>query len=260
MYSDARPKYLHIANLQKGLIFVYRNMELVGEGTGFGVPIVLYQDRTYYPGSSTLRIWQENDCLMVAKQFVLDMISEIRFGDIKTENKIIRKLIRVSDELYMKHKHLRLLILVNLSKKFGAHRSFVKVKPRGSIDVTYRIHPPRIRVEADFTSLERRDLQKIFLLNEQSSRYFRKYEDSDGTVLFDKQIGEWEIVESEWACLSDKGGAVCFRLWKVEDAVLHRGREFLENTLDWVGLDYEVSPNKTCFEYDIEIFGSCARK
>lgn len=255
MYSDTRPHHLHIANLQKGLIFVYNRIELVGEGVGFGVPIVLYQDRTYYPGSSTLLIFQKDNCLRVAKQFVLDMISEKRFRNIKTENKIIRKLTRISDELYMKHRHWRLLMLINLLKKVGVQKSFVRVKPKGSMNITYTIDPPRIHVKADFKSLERHGLQKIFLLNEQGSRYFRKYEDSNGTVLFDKQIGEWEKVEAEWACLSDKNGDVGFRLWKVRDAILHRGREFLEGTLDWVGLDYEVNPKKTCFEYDIKILG-----
>jgi hypothetical protein len=35
--------------------------------------------------------------------------------------------------------------------------------------------------------------------------------------------------------------------------VLRRGREFLEGSLDWVGLDYEVNPRTDVFEYVIEV-------
>jgi hypothetical protein len=45
VYHDTRPHNLKIANLQKGLIFVYERNELVGEGTGFGLPILVCSQR-----------------------------------------------------------------------------------------------------------------------------------------------------------------------------------------------------------------------
>lgn len=262
LYPDTRPHYLHIANLQKGLIFLYQEAELVGEGVGFGVPIVRYQDKTYFPGSSTMRIFQKDDCTRAIKQFVLNIVLERKFGRVKMENKAIRRLTRLSDELYMKHSQWRppLIALYNLSKSIGMQNSFVQVKPRGKVDVTYRIDPPRVHVKADFKSLEKSDLQKLFMLNEQGSRFFRKYHSSNGTTLLDEQIGAWDKVEADWACISNKSGEYGFYLWKVKDSILYRGREFLDGVLDWVGLDYEVSPEKTCFEYDIEILGSPKRR
>jgi hypothetical protein len=45
-------------------------------------------------------------------------------------------------------------------------------------------------------------------------------------------------------------------LWKHKDAILHRGREFLDGMLDWVGLDYEADPGNLHFNYDIELVRS----
>jgi len=260
LYSDTRPYYHHIANLQKGLILVNQAAELVGEGAGFGVPIVRYRNKTYFSGSSTVQTFQKGSCTSVIKRFVLDTISEKRFRKVRMENKMMHKLTTHLDELYRKHRHWRLLTLANLSKSVGVQTGFVQVKPIGNVTVTYRIDPPLIRVKADLKLLEKGGLQKIFLLNEQGSRYFRRYCDSNGAVLFGKEIDAWENVEADWACVSNKSGEVGFRLWKVKDAVLYRGREFLKGTFDWIGLDYEVSPEKTCFEYDIEILGRSKRK
>ena len=171
-----------------------------------------------------------------------------------------RKIRMRFEELYMRHKRWRLLPLANLSKNMGFQKGFVRTEPRGKVAMTYRIEPTLIHVTADFDLLERGSVQKIFLLNEQGSKYFRKYSDSNGVVLFDKQIGAWEKVESKWACVSDLNGEVGFRLWKVKDATLARGREFLKGTFDWIGLDYELGPEKAEFEYSIEIVGSQKEK
>lgn len=260
LYGDAKPHCHHIANLQKGLILVYRGAELVGEGTGFGVPVVRYRDRDYFSGSSTLHVFQKGDCTIAVKEFALNRILENRFRKGKMENKIIRKFTRLSNELYWKHRHWRLLALANLPKSIGVQTTFVQAKSIGNVTVTYFVDSALISVKVDLERLEKGGLQRIFLLNEQGSRFFKKYLDSNGTVLFDKQIGAWENVEADWAYISNKSDEVGFRLWKVKDTILHRGREFLKGTFDWVGLDYEVNPEKTRFEYNIEIFGSLKRK
>ncbi len=256
LYSDTRPRYHHIADLQKGLILVHREKELVGEGTGFGVPIVRYRNKTYFSGSSTVQVSKKGSETTVLKQFVLDMISREQVKRVQIETEAARKLRTRFEELYMRHKHWRLLPLANLSKNIGVQKNFVRVEPRGKVAITYQIEPPLIHVTANFNLLERGSIQKIFLLNEQGSKYFTKHLDSNGVVLLDEQIGAWEKVESHWACFSTRNGEVGFRLWKVQDAILARGREFLKGTFDWIGLDYELGPEKTKFEYDIEIVGS----
>jgi len=52
IYSDTRPFSWKTADLQKGLIVVCNSKEMVGEGTGFGVPVLQYLDDTYFSGSA----------------------------------------------------------------------------------------------------------------------------------------------------------------------------------------------------------------
>jgi hypothetical protein len=242
------------------LILICGEKELVGEGAGFGVPIVRYRNKTYFSGSSTKQISKKRNETIVAKEFVLDMISCEHVRMVQFETVAMRKLRMGLEELYMRHRHWRLLPLADLPKNLGVQKSFVRAKPVGKVAIAYRIGPPLIHVSASFNLSERGSVQKIFLLNEQGSKYFRKYSDSNGVVLLDKQIGAWEKVESQWACFSTQNGEVGFRLWKVKDAAMTRGREFLRGTFDWVGLDYELGPRKTEFEYDIEIIGSQRHK
>jgi hypothetical protein len=111
-----------------------------------------------------------------------------------------------------------------------------------------------VLVGIDFSLLKRKNLQKIFILNEQGSSFFRRYLDSNGTELIDKQIDAWDETKAEWGCITDLQGKVGFRLWRIKNSVLRRGREFLEDSLDWIGLDYEINPKTGAFKYEIEIF------
>jgi len=186
----------------------------------------------------------------------MDTISERNFARVKMENRQMHRLTTYIDELYRKHRHLRLLTLVNLAKNLGLQTDFVKVRLIGTVAITYRIKPPTLHVEVSLDSIRKDRLETVFLSNEQSSRFFVKYHDSSGAVLHDKQIGAWEKVEADWACISNKTDETGFRLWKAKDAILYRGREYIKGFLDWAGLDYEIGPEKTRFDYDVEILGS----
>ncbi len=62
-------------------------------------------------------------------------------------------------------------------------------------------------------------------------------------------------MQTEWASLRLPGNEVGFRLWKKENSILRKGREYLKDSLDWVGLDYELSPETLFFEYSVEKSG-----
>lgn len=256
LYSDTRPHNHHIANLQKGLILVHKGTEHVGEGAGFGVPVARYLSKTYFSGTSKIHVSKRGDCPTVTKQFILDMISQKQLGAVKIEKKPVHKLTRYVDELYRKHRRLRLLTLAKLSRSLSYQTSFVKAKPVGSVDVTYRIKAPILQVDVRLDMLVKDKLEAVFLLNEQSSRFLREYVDSSGVVLLDRQIGAWEKVEADWACMLNDRSRIGFRLWKTKDADLCRGREYLKDTFDWAGLDYEIRPETTRFAYEIELIGS----
>jgi hypothetical protein len=256
VYRDTRPRNLKIANLQKGLILVYEGNELVGEGTGFGLPVLVCSDETYFSGSSTIRVAQQDNRWTIQKEFIMDRTARNRFKNVTLENRLARDLVAYLPRLYQMHPKLRFLRLKDVTQRIDINTSFVQTKPIGKVNVIYAIDKRRISVSADFKDLERDRLEKIFMLNEQGSRFFRKYSDSQGTQLEDSKIGAWDGIQAEWASLKLPDNEVGFRLWKKENSILRRGREYLKDSLDWVGLDYELSPETSVFDYSIEISGA----
>jgi hypothetical protein len=185
----------------------------------------------------------------------MDMIPRKRFRGTNLYNQKLRALSRYLAKLYQKHRQFPLLVMKRLLLNLGFYTSFEKTTPIGKVVVAYTVGERRIRLKADFSNLKRKNLKRIFMLNEHGSRYFRRYSDNNDILLVDKQIGAWEKVEAEWASITDSQGRVGFRLWNVENSVLRRGREYLRDCLDWVGLDYEVDPRLTYFDYVIDLLG-----
>jgi hypothetical protein len=253
VYSDTRPHNGKIADLQKGLIIVRKGTETVGEGTGFGFPVLIYEDETYFSEKAQVYLSKQENLTIIRKEFQMDKIAKNQFRNVRIENQKLRAMLRYISGLYQRHKGVRDLTLKDLYMKMGIQSNFVRTTPVGKVIVTYRAGYGGIHVKADFSHLTKEKLQRIFVLNEQGARVFRKYKDSNGTRFVDKQIGAWDAIEAEWASLTDLQGVFGFRLRISENSVLRRGREFLEGFLDWVGLDYEISPKNNDFEYDIEI-------
>jgi hypothetical protein len=143
----------------------------------------------------------------------------------------------------------------DISKKLGLRTDFIGTHPLGKVIVTYQVSKSKVNVKVDLALLERRELKGIFVLNEQGSTFFRKYSDSQGLTLIDEEIGSWRIPEARCASITDLRGGVGFRLWRNKNSALYLGREYSEGHMDWVGLDYEISPRSDNFEYQIEILG-----
>jgi hypothetical protein len=253
IYSSTEPHNWKIGDLQKGLILVHNGIETVGEGTGFGVPVLVYSDETYFSGSSKVDVSKSDGPPTVCKEFVIDRVARNRFRNVTVENRIARRFFTRLADVYQRHPRFRFLTLKDLTGKMDVNTTFLKASSRGKVAVTYAIDGPRVVVRADFRDLQRTKLEKIFMLNEQGSRFFREYADSEGAELIDTAIGAWDGINAKWGCLKILNGEFGFRLWKTEDSVLRRGREFLEGSLDWVGLDYEVNPMIDIFGYRIEV-------
>ena len=73
--------------------------------------------------------------------------------------------------------------------------------------------------------------------------------------LVDEEIGAWDNVTAESAKIANEQNKIGFRLKNVEGSMLKRGRELMEGSLNWIGLDYELDPKYCNFEYEIELFG-----
>jgi hypothetical protein len=248
---------LKIADLQKGFILLHKGRELVGEGIGFGVPILKYADETFFSGSSILKISKHENPVIIRKEFVMDRVSRDKFGERKLENSKIRTFIDYISSLYQKNKGLAKLILLSKENlfKLGVKSVFVKMPPRGKVIVTYIINRNKIRIRLDFTQLDGHNLQKVFILNEQGSEFFRKYSDSSGATLTDEEIGVWNEVTAQSAAIMNRQENIGFTLKNIDGVMLRRGRELMHGSLDWVGLDYEFESRCKELEYEIEILG-----
>jgi hypothetical protein len=255
IYANTKPYNLKIANLQKGLIFVCEGEEKVGEGTGFGFPVLITPRETYFSSSSAVFVTQNAELMRIRKDFCMDTVSRNGFGNINLENRKARAFIRYLSKIYQRNRHFRFLSLKRILLKMGIKSTFVRIKPIGKISVIYDIKDKLVNVKVDCRHVKMLRAQKVFVLNEQSASFFRKYSDAHSLILADKQIGAWDVVGSEWACLTDLQGKVGYRLWNSRGNVLRRGREIMKDRLDWVGLDYEIDPKMEVFRYKIEILG-----
>jgi hypothetical protein len=253
IYSSTKPCNLKIADLQKGLLLIINGEEAIGEGAGFGLPVLVYSDETYFSGTSNVYARQmQSRSVVIVKEFIIDRVARNTLGNVTLENCAARSFIEYLSDLYQKHRRFRLLSLKRLTGRMNIGKAFPPAPSRGKVTVTYTLSKLCTHVRSDFKEVKKDRLQKIFLLNEQGSRFFRRYTDSSGTELRDEKIGAWDGTDGEWACLHDRRGEVGFRLWRMQNSVLRRGREFLEGSLDWVGLDYEISPRSLTFEYPID--------
>jgi hypothetical protein len=256
VYSNTKPCNLKIGCLQKGLIFAYGGTERVGEGTGFGFPVLIYPKETYF--SSSAEVWMKKtpSSIKIKKEFSMDRIARNKLGNANLENQQARAFMRFLTDLYQKNKRFRFLAVKEVIVNMGVQSTFVKTTSIGKLPVTYEIADRTINVKVDFRQLRKKHPRKIFVLNEQSACFFRRYSDSQGSILIDGQIGAWDTIEADWACLTDLKGQTGFRLWNVDGCVFRRGRETMKNCLDWSGLDYEVNPNSEVFEYQVDILGA----
>ena len=257
IYSNTKPQNMKTANLQKGVILLYNGAEVVGEGTGFGVPIAKYSDETVFSGSSFLQVQMRENLVVIRKDFSMDLVTRDKFLNLKLENMQIRTIIDFVSLLYQKHKRLAKSILLakELLFKFGVTPVFIRTAPKGKVTVTYTVNKNRIHVKLSFSQLDRKNLQKVFVLNEQGAHFFRKYSDSEGLKLTDEEIGAWNGVTAQSAKIADKQDRISFNLKNVEGTMLRRGRELMKSSLNWIGLDYELNPEHDSFEYEIEILG-----
>ena len=256
LYRDARPNYLEIAPLQKGLVLVFDGEELIEEGVGFGVPVVKYADKTYFSSSAEVYVQENGNLCTLEKRFTLDTVSRKRFWKASYINDGFYSFFhKLFNKAYKGHKSLTPVFIrtMELRRALKIQTEFVKVKPRGLIKFKYSFQPNTIKINVDLSDLELHGCREILLLNEQGSNYFRKYTDTNGLKLFDEKIGAWEIVRAKEATLSDDKDALEFTLESSSMAELFRGLERIKGRFSWAGLSYSLHPKRGAFDYVIKL-------
>lgn len=256
LYEDTRPHCLEITPLQKGLVLIFKGEELIEEGAGFGVPVAIYEDEPYFSSTAKCSVLDEGKRRVLVKSFVMDTVSRKRIWKADYMNGgNYRFFHRVFHEVYARNSLITPFFskLIELTKLFGVNTEFVKVPPRGIVEVRYTCSPSSIEIEASFDHVEKRGCRELVLLNEQGASFFRKYADSNGLTLWDGNVGAWMPVNANEAFLSNVEGTLAFSLRKKHESTLFRGREKIRNRYSWVGLGYRVHPETSTLSYNITL-------
>lgn len=256
LYRDSRPCCLEIAPLQKGLVLMLEGRELIEEGVGFGVPVVKYNDKTYFSSSAECSISKNGNSCTLTKSFVLDTISRKRVWKSSYVNDDVYRFFHRSFEaLYLRHRRLFPIFdtIMQLRSTFRIRTEFVKTHPQGRITVAYLIKSDSIEVKVDLSDLDCDGCREILILNEQGSTFFMNYSDADGSRLLGEKMGAWSLINAKEASLSHVKGTLTFTLFNKRDSTLFRGWEQTKGRFAWTGLNYSLTPQLSVFDYVIKL-------
>ncbi len=256
MYADTRPHCLETAMLQKGLVLVLNGKELIEEGMGFGVPVIKYEDKTYFSTSAEVFAQKNNSNYSLKKIFFLDAVSRKKIGENSYINDNAYSLIhKLFEKWYLKNKKMypfsnKIMELRDLAK---IKTEFEKVQSRGFVTVDYEILKGKMNVNFNFSGLQLRNSKEVLIINEQGSTFFDTYIDSNGTKLIGNEIGAWDIIHAQEARLLDHKNQTSFKLKRTKGARLFRGWEKTRNRFSWAGLSYSLLPNRGSFKYSLQL-------
>ena len=257
LYEDCCPHCMETSALQKGLILMLDGKELIEEGLGFAAPVVRYRDKTYFSSSAETSVQKSSLGFRVSKRYVLDAISRKKFlpqGTYIDDNlySLVRKTFA---KLYLAQKNMSPFFNTLMEAREAAKikTEFIKVQPRGTVNVTYEIQPTKIGVSVDCSDLTLDNCNEVLLLNEQGSTVFEKYVDANGLRLSGREIGAWAAVTAESASMVNVEGRLSFSLHKIQGSTLFRGWERTRNRFSWAGLSYSLRPNRGIYSYLIKI-------
>lgn len=252
LYPDHRPNHLETSPLHKGLVLLYRGREVVEEGVGFGVPVVKYSDKTYFPGEASVSL---DDACTLTKVYTLNMVSVKKLGAAGyIDDRLYSTLRKNFERLYLQKKLKGLFNKVmEIRDALKVTTEFQTVKPRGRVTVTYRCQPNRVGVEADFSDLKLDGCKELLMLNEQGASLFGMYTDSNAKALMGAGIGAWDRVGAESASLQSTDGRLRFAVFSRPSSVLYRGYERTRKRFSWAGLSYSIKPGVKSFSYSIDL-------
>lgn len=260
LYPDCRPNHLETSPLHKGLVLLYRGRELIEEGVGFGVPVIKYADKTFFPGKAAVSFDGEGSNCTLTKVYTLNMVSVKKLGAAGYIDDRLYSMLRKNFELLYLQKKLSGLFnkVMEVRDALKVTTEFETVKTRGTVAVTYNCQPHSIIIQADFSYLSLDNCREMLLLNEQGSSYFQKYTDSNGKTLIGAQMGAWDIVNADSASLQSINGQLRFGVSSRPGALLYRGYEQTRKRFSWAGLSYSIHPNSGRFSYTIGLASKLA--
>jgi hypothetical protein len=241
--------------LQKGLVLMLDGKELVEEGMGFGVPVVKYNDKTYFSSRAKISKQKTSTGYLIKKTYSMDTISKKTWRGGYINDNFYSTWHKRFAKIYLNHKEFSPLFnrLMEYRELARIKTEFVKVKPRGIVETEYLIEGSLVKVTVDFSDLKLNGCEELLVMNEQGSTVFDTYIDSNGLVLIGTKIGGWHAVTAKRASIENRDGLIAFQIDKTPIATLFRGWEKTKNRFSWAGLSYSLPPFCRTFSFTISI-------
>lgn len=254
IYPDCRPRNMEIADLQKEVVLCHGGDELVEEGTGFGVPVVIYSDAPRFSSTASCYLLDGGEVPIVIKAYEVDTIPAKESCGNRINNAVYKTFDRQFMRVYIGSRHVRPLLdkFILLSSHLSIRSRYIKVKSKGTVIVSYGFVDGGIEVEVDASGLDVSGCESLELLNEQGPSFFRRYCDSDGLVLIDGHVGPWCPVSAREASIYDFGSGFGFAMERKGGAKMFRGRE-KRSDVSWIDLEYLLEPKRTSFSYFMKL-------
>jgi hypothetical protein len=256
IYEDSRPHQYKSSYIQKGLILFYGSKAICGEGIGFGVPVVKYADKTYFPKNGKVFISRDSNSTKVVKVFEINGVFRIKLFGKHISSRSVYFFTELFSKTHRNHMCIRGVLdifLQFLRKSMKRPADLVTTVSKGTITVTYRVYEGSILICVDSSNLDKTNCKEICIMNEQGADFFREYGDTDENLLTDDQISSWEEVKAREAWFSDLNHRVSFALLNMSGANLYRGREKFDGHLAWTVFSYSIPPTADRFEYRLNL-------
>jgi hypothetical protein len=143
---------------------------------------------------------------------------------------------------------------IRLRKIFNWETTYASAGFEAVVKVTYSVEREtgKVYIELDTSDLPP-VITEVVVMNEQGASHFDMYQDASGIPFYGDEIGCWDNVNALEASFESSIHHIAFRLGKVKGAQLFRGRELIDDRLDWAGFGYSYPPFIKTFQYVMKI-------
>jgi hypothetical protein len=247
------------SRIQKGWLLSCDGQDLSEEAVGFGVPIIKRGLQTIFPGAVHLSTCDGSQPRCIAARYTLNLEERLsRPGSRTIDSPLLYRAKNLLAGMIRGLPAVRRLLTSTsslLRSQFSLQTTYEASDFSTEILLTYTIHPAegKLKVELSGVDLSAQKVSEIILMNEQGAHYFDRYQEADGQVRLDDQIGCWDEVTAASAAFISPGTRLSFSLSRLDKAQLYRGRELVGKRLAWSGFGYSIQPDRSQFSYDISI-------
>jgi hypothetical protein len=247
------------STLQKGWLLFYNGHCLAQEAVGFGVPVVKRGIRTLFPGAVEMSLTRDKNVWRIAASFTLNLEEKIfRHGRGTVGNGLVyqaKNLLAAAIRSILLSRGILTTASCAIRQVFGLQTVYESAEESEVITMIYTVDPETgtLGVEADTAGITGRGVTEVILMNEQGARFFDRYTDSLGLLLYGKNIGCWDEVDAREASFGGSTTGASFTAEKAEGARLFRGRELVGSRLAWSGFGYSFPPSGQTVSYTLRI-------